>query len=244
MSGLFRRLAQGAVGAPPARLHALARLPYASPPLPALDEPAERQGALPMVAAQAHVEPNAIAAPGAPPSIASPAIVAPRAAESAYPSVVAPHAPHAPHAPCEPAGRQDGRGASELDARLSHESPSLLAQPALRAPQPVRAAPPAHERARSLIGSEAQAFRPPPPLLAATAVEPTRAAVGRPAAPAPLRLPAQQASVDAPNEVHVHIGRVEVTAIREAARQPRAARRGPEPLSLDHYLAKRGERRG
>ena len=43
-----------------------------------------------------------------------------------------------------------------------------------------------------------------------------------------------------PNEVHVHIGRVEVTAVQEAPAPRRAAaRKGREPMSLDTYLEQR-----
>ena len=42
-----------------------------------------------------------------------------------------------------------------------------------------------------------------------------------------------------PNEVHVHIGRIEVTASTEPAAAKRPARRGTPPLSLDDYLARR-----
>lgn len=42
-----------------------------------------------------------------------------------------------------------------------------------------------------------------------------------------------------PNEVHVHIGRIEVTALREAP-QPRARERsGRKPMSLEEYLLQR-----
>jgi hypothetical protein len=43
-----------------------------------------------------------------------------------------------------------------------------------------------------------------------------------------------------PSEVHIHIGRIEVSAVHEAAppRRPPAPR--PLPMSLDAYLAKRG----
>lgn len=44
-----------------------------------------------------------------------------------------------------------------------------------------------------------------------------------------------------PTEVHVHIGRVEVNAIREEAPAPtgRQSRRPPEPVTLDAHLARR-----
>lgn len=42
-----------------------------------------------------------------------------------------------------------------------------------------------------------------------------------------------------PNEVHVHIGRIEVTAIQESP-QPKSRRKhGQAPMTLDDYLAKR-----
>lgn len=44
-----------------------------------------------------------------------------------------------------------------------------------------------------------------------------------------------------PNEVHVHIGRIEVTALHEppAAAPARIKRNSPQPMSLDDYLSKR-----
>jgi hypothetical protein len=66
------------------------------------------------------------------------------------------------------------------------------------------------------------------------------------AAPATTRWPAMTnpaihaATGGEPSEVHVHIGRIEVSAVHEAApaRRPPAPR--PPPMSLDAYLAKRG----
>lgn len=57
------------------------------------------------------------------------------------------------------------------------------------------------------------------------------------------RLPDTRSPDSAPNEVHVHIGRIEVTALQDApAAKPRT--RGRQPMSLDEYLARRqGERR-
>jgi hypothetical protein len=52
---------------------------------------------------------------------------------------------------------------------------------------------------------------------------------------------ASQRSTAPPNEVHVHIGRSEVTALHQppAATPARAKPSGNQPLSLDDYLAKR-----
>ena len=46
-------------------------------------------------------------------------------------------------------------------------------------------------------------------------------------------------SVEETTEVHVHIGRIEVTAVHEAAPGKAAARRRQPPMSLDDYLARR-----
>jgi hypothetical protein len=43
-----------------------------------------------------------------------------------------------------------------------------------------------------------------------------------------------------PSEVHIHIGRIEVTAVHEAAPPRRPPVPRPSPMSLDAYLAKRG----
>ena len=41
-------------------------------------------------------------------------------------------------------------------------------------------------------------------------------------------------------EVHIHIGRIDVTAVHEAPPQRRRAAASPAPMSLDGYLAQRG----
>ncbi|WP_157633638.1 hypothetical protein [Thioflavicoccus mobilis] len=50
----------------------------------------------------------------------------------------------------------------------------------------------------------------------------------------------EQGSADAATpEVHVHIGRIEVTAVQEPAPARRAPRRAAPTMSLDDYLARR-----
>jgi hypothetical protein len=49
--------------------------------------------------------------------------------------------------------------------------------------------------------------------------------------------------VEETTEVHVSIGRIEVTAVHEAAPPKRAAPRRPAPMSLDEYVATRQGRR-
>ena len=43
-----------------------------------------------------------------------------------------------------------------------------------------------------------------------------------------------------PDEVHIHIGRVEVTAVQDAPAARRRPQPAPPPMSLDAYFAKRG----
>lgn len=42
-----------------------------------------------------------------------------------------------------------------------------------------------------------------------------------------------------PTEIHVHIGRIEVTAVQEGPTKKPKASPGPKPMSLDEYLARR-----
>lgn len=52
--------------------------------------------------------------------------------------------------------------------------------------------------------------------------------------------PARAERVDEPTEVHVHIGRIDVTAVHEPAAPLRRRTGAAAPMSLDTYLAKRG----
>lgn len=88
----------------------------------------------------------------------------------------------------------------------------------------------------------------PPPLLPPRQMHSAAAAHQRqvsPGAPhaAHAFMPSRQAAPAPaePAEVHVHIGRIEVTAITQPQTPRRAAREAPEPLSLDAYLARRKE---
>ncbi|QKE63246.1 hypothetical protein HNE05_07700 [Aquipseudomonas campi] len=73
----------------------------------------------------------------------------------------------------------------------------------------------------------------PAALLSPRPVAPSQAVTAAPLASAPP-IPSPQ-----PDEVHIHIGRIEVTAIQESAPSKRASRKGAAPLSLDDYLARR-----
>ncbi|MFT3815304.1 MAG: hypothetical protein QM740_18330 [Acidovorax sp.] len=68
-----------------------------------------------------------------------------------------------------------------------------------------------------------------------------RTATTNPGIPLPAFTPLRQPSPAPaePAEVHVHIGRIEVTAITQPQAPKRAARERTQPLSLDAYLARR-----
>jgi hypothetical protein len=79
---------------------------------------------------------------------------------------------------------------------------------------------------------------PPPPLLKPAPFDAARQ----------QRLPPQPAApragtVEETTEVHVSIGRIEVTAVHEAAPPRRSAPRATKPMGLDEYLARRGSSR-
>jgi len=80
----------------------------------------------------------------------------------------------------------------------------------------------------------------PEPLLAPTGAT---AAHFDATAPALSERAATQAEAE-PTEVHVHIGRIEITAVRESNPSRPARRPRREPMSLDDYLAQRQRGRG
>jgi hypothetical protein len=77
----------------------------------------------------------------------------------------------------------------------------------------------------------------PPPLLASTSDSPSAFRVATPGGAATADRRTQ--AVEETTEVHVHIGRIEVTAVHEPAPAKPAAARRPAPMSLDEYLARR-----
>ncbi len=73
--------------------------------------------------------------------------------------------------------------------------------------------------------------RTPEPLLPSFATTPTANSV------AAMQTP--EVTSDTPNEVHVHIGRIEVTAVQSGEPRKRKAKAAQQPMSLDDYLARR-----
>jgi hypothetical protein len=255
MNGLFTRLAAQASGKRAAILHSPAALPYRGAP----EQPSLEYApiALPETPGASLEQPSRPLAPSHQAILDQPAMPAgseinARDAIHARPSpagVIAPEAPADivlpdPFAPL----RQPTSGAADAWAI----PPAALAQPTQTTepradaakPELARRAEPHAQldmigaaRADSLqtdIASQnASGALPLPATLLSPRTAPVRQAAA-PTAPSAAQPSPQQA-----DEVHIHIGRIEVTAIQERAPSKREARKGPTPLSLDDYLAKR-----
>ncbi|MCT0198351.1 hypothetical protein KQ313_01435 [Synechococcus sp. CS-1325] len=77
------------------------------------------------------------------------------------------------------------------------------------------------------------------PLLPIPADAPHALRASAMADPAAVRQPGSQGRVEETTEVHVSIGRIEVTAVQEAPMPKRPAQERPGPITLEHYLAGR-----
>jgi hypothetical protein len=261
MSGLFLRLAAQASGQRGATLHSPAALPYQG--LPAQLEPAtpffeDAPAATPRAAVD---QPVSAAAIELSPLVSAPssqaALVGEAAAEilGTRPGrLLDRNAPLGMLAmPGKPESIRDENkvpSPSSAVAAASHASATIGAQPV---PAPQSDAVPVPEQARqhtrpsldtpagsarhdALSSEPVAGTSTDAPLLPAPLLSPPAAASAQPKAPvAPVAAgPGQPA-----DEIHIHIGRIEVTAIQETAPSKRPARKGAAPLSLDDYLARR-----
>ena len=259
MSGLFRRLAGRALGQPGAtQLHALARLPYQAtpvgmvePPAPwtAEPQPAASQQASQYQAAEQQASPRPAPAqtspgrrtPQAPPATSSQPQNA--AAPGRAAAILEGFEPAAasPFLPAEPRRINSG----------IQDAPEQTALPMHPAPQPAPLFHPVADRASA--AATAAAFRRSTNASASLPGMPEQPPVSLALpeavlAPAPLLAPRHDSPTQpvrtaerhrAPDEVHVHIGRIEITAVQPPAPAKRASRKGQAPLSLDDYLARR-----
>ena len=262
MSGLFTRLAAQARGQRAVTLHSPASLPYRgapepSPaeyqPAPAMDHPIIPPEQNPAAFAPLHesspdmsaasrqapvanqMEPTAAAIrpPAATPlspqvrrEVDAPSSsFAPQPADTAALAALA----MTPNLVLEPMATID-TGSPQKAADAFAHAISRAERHAL-APMPHKTqSPQAHEVDINYVGG---ALSLPTALLSPTSV-PGKQTASSTAQIATTVAPSQQA-----DEVHIHIGRIEVTAIQESAPSKREARKGPSPLSLDDYLAKR-----
>ena len=242
MSGLLQRLAARATGSAWA-LRSDARLPFAS--APGMVEVLDTEPPQP---ATSH---RPIQAEPSQPTLSRPANLPP---PEPTPAAMLPLAPARQWAGAEDAPTAPGSAQSPLAAVHSE----VAAQPTAPDDRPHGAVATGHrpitERTASPLAQGPAPHADPAPLLP-TAMErgaathrQTAAGIaqhGMPRAPhaqQPLRQPlATPATAAEPTEVHVHIGRIEVTAITQPQPQKRAAREHSQPLSLDAYLARRKE---
>ncbi|MFC3284033.1 hypothetical protein [Litchfieldella rifensis] len=250
MSGLLRRLARQATGQAPARVHAPARLPYHAAPDPLSEEassplttPAPRGTDTPHPAdatpapmtASTTADTSAPIAPPPPPLIGeaprgdvsdptpadtetpttvrttpAPSDAAPIAAQATPPGPE--ETPDAWDARIEPASVAHRREAAEMPTSKAPDVAAASTRDTPYPPEPERQAPP-------------EALLPP--------------LVDRPLTPRSTAAATPSLAADSAAEVHVHIGRIEVTAVQEPAPTKRPSKRGPSPMSLDEYLASR-----
>lgn len=259
MSGLFLRLAAQATGQRGTTLHSPARLPYQS--LPERLQPTPEFATAPpsLVDRQPPQEPTSPSqrvAPAAPPSRhAPPGLFQEQAEKATQEEWIAPLPPltNRPGVTLRAESTRLSGSASEKHAEIRGpaapaamlppddlSTPVLLAQVPVELPLQPAAQPPVPPANGSEVGALLRVPERtldklvlPPPLLPAT----PRGAASAPAAAASasaLALPARE-----PDEVHIHIGRIEVTAIQESRPASKPSRKGAAPLSLDDYLARR-----
>lgn len=255
MSGLFLRLAAQATGQRGTMLHSPARLPYQS--LPERLQPAPDFATAPPSRADRHplqvpADSAQSVATSAPPTRHAPSGRLQEQAEKVTQEEwIAPSPRPGVTLRAKPAGLSGSapekhaeiRDPAALSALLPPQSPDDLSTPAPLDQVPVELPlqPVAQPSVLSANGSEVGAVLErtldklvlPLPLLPAN----PQGAASAPAASASASASAVPARE--PDEVHIHIGRIEVTAIQESRPASKPSRKGAAPLSLDDYLARR-----
>lgn len=255
MSSLLRRLVRPAGELRPVR--PTAALPYQS--VPAFDEGALDAPATP-VSSMAPASPVAAPLPAtpsarspappsrpqtdtSPPGPASAPMTREHAARAPFieepPDAARPWTPPAPlmaerieHAPTGTGVPTDTRAPSEDTAEAFPDAPA----PATDRAQPEYGPAPIASRN---AGIAARPPRPhPSPLFPPEAPAQTVPQAHRPQSPEAHRIGAGATANEAP-DIHVHIGRIEVTALPEATAPQPKRRQGKSPMSLDDYLARK-----
>lgn len=255
MSGLFLRLAAQATGQRGTMLHSPARLPYQS--LTERPQPTPEFATAPPSRAdrqpsQVPTDQSQRVAPATPPTRHAPSGRLQEQAEKVTQEEwIAPLPRPGVTLRAKPAGLSGSapekhaeiRDPAALSALLPPQSPDDLSTPAPLDQVPVELPlqPAAQPSLPPATGSEVGAVPErtldklvlPLPLLPASppGAAPAPAASASASASA---LPARE-----PDEVHIHIGRIEVTAIQESRPASKPSRKGAAPLSLDDYLARR-----
>lgn len=256
MSGLLRRLARHAVNPTTSTVHAMSGLPYI--PAPNLRTVENAAGRVP-VAESAQPAMPAPGSPSDPPStspmmpitqaspaqtaaklLSEPATVVPTTPSSSTDIVPAPLMPElSDENRTMPASSQTDTSSAVATAdtiRVANRTTTSDNRRTIDT-QPQHAQPghvSRHTAPRSM----------PDALLASIATPVTSpTSTDQQAATGPLETAIKtDLAVEAPTEVHVHIGRIEVTAVRDVTPQKPAAHNERQPMSLDDYLAQRQPR--
>ncbi|MGD8357353.1 MAG: hypothetical protein PVJ33_05935 [Lysobacterales bacterium] len=264
MTGLFRRLARHVVGQPPTAVHAMTSLPFVpSAESASVDDvkfATEAPSASGPVAASASARAEAWTAPMA---LQSGTPVAPFTANRQATPSRSPTAPTTHPAPTrEFASTVAGRvKLAQADIASDTPAPARAVDPppqALTDEKPLPAAQrlPASKRRTAIANGEKQASPSvdaastdvPPPMLQWPPIGSDVAGTHPPNPPQVRATHAvgdkqdnfsATASPDEPTEVHVHIGRIEVTALSKAPPARGSPRGGKSPMSLQEYLERR-----
>lgn len=263
MSGLFRRLAKQANGRA-TTLHAPARLPFHDAPaateaFESANSEMSAEAPAPIVAMPAQARPTPPQASATPEALGdTPDDVTPKT--SALPprhkgAQTAPKrdfrgndtAHDMPEQAANPtrADRLTRRARASASTREASApvAPPMTAETPSRTLENTNPAPGAAAPLTAARDTEASSIPEFPPTLLPPHTDTARADTAtpgaRPKTPDGRINRTQTVAADAPNEVHVHIGRIEVTAIQESASKPRAKRNGRAPMSLDEFVAKR-----
>ena len=235
MSGFLRHLAARGLGQA-GSVHSAARLPYASPPglaeagSEAVAPPPSLQslprGAAPQELAQG---PAPARPDGVDEGVASPAPT-PASRSLLRPSILAPAAKDAP--PRDNLNAREAAQAIDAGRALRRAADSPIGG----IPDPIVPAAAHGAEAASLASDEGPGpLRRVPPLLPPQQGPGTALLKGASRAQsATWRTPVEETT-----EVHVSIGRIEVTAVHEVPQPKRAPARSQRALSLEEYLARR-----
>ena len=226
MSGYFQRLMNRGASAD-VLIHPLSRLPYAAA---SESEPLGDRGEFATALRAGRAEgPAAVAAPG--PHHEVPAALAPELSPPSIRTFVL----------------------GERIASVSRKVPSMPVAQAVEAQTAVSQQPPLERVEEHQVNEVSESFRLMTPRTLANAVapfeSPPESGAGRVQAAHPglknrpsVRTQKNQSGMSAAPEVHVTIGRIEVTAVTSVPAQRRAAIPRKPAMSLDDYLARRQRR--
>ncbi|MDC7824840.1 hypothetical protein PQS90_06750 [Pseudomonas sp. BLCC-B13] len=258
MSGLFLRLAAQATGQRGTMLHSPARLPYQS--LPERPQPTPEFATAPPSRAdrqpsQVPTDQSQRVAPATPPTRHAPSGRLQEQAEKVTQEEwIAPLPRPGVTIHAEPDGlsgrapekHAEIRGPAVPAAMLPPQSPDDLSTsvPLAQVPVELPLQPAAQPSLSPATGSEVGAVLRLPERTLDKLVLPLPLLPASPPGASPAPAASASASASAlparePDEVHIHIGRIEVTAIQESRPASKPSRKGAAALSLDDYLARR-----